>query len=226
MIRILLLEDQHLLREGMKLVLEGDPQLRVSAQAETGGQALQLLEQDEFDLFVLDLSLPDMDGTECLRQRRHPLPALVVSMHESQAIVAQALAAGALGYVLKTASPEQLRQACREVAAGGRHLQPGLLQSAPSVAAVPAAAGLQLTAAEHQLLQKVGRGHGWEQLQQELDLSPATLESRVRGLCRKLQSPDLKQAYGRAVELNLILPNPHGGYQAGNRNQNSAPSPG
>ncbi|MBS2040667.1 response regulator transcription factor [bacterium] len=207
MIRILLLEDQHLLREGMKLVLEGDPQLRVSAQADTGGQALQLLEQGEFDLFVLDLSLPDMDGTECLRQRRRQVPALVVSMHESQTIVAQALAAGALGYVLKTASPEQLRQACREVAAGGRHLQPGLLQSTPSPAA---AAGPLLTPAERQLLQRVGRGHGWEQLQQELGLSPATLESRVRGLCRKLQQPDLQGAYGRAVELQLILPNPHG----------------
>lgn len=206
MLKILLLEDQHLLREGMKLVLEGDPQLRVSAQAETGAQALQLLEQGEFDLFVLDLSLPDMDGTECLRQRASQIPALVVSMHESQAIVSQALAAGALGYVLKTASPEQLRQACREVAAGNRHLQPGLLPSAPGPAP---AQGPQLSPAERQLLLRVGRGHGWEQLQQELDLSPASLESRVRGLCRKLQSPDLEQAYRRALELQLILPNPH-----------------
>ena len=206
MLKILLLEDQHLLREGMKLVLEGDPQLRVSAQAETGAQALELLEQLPFDLFVLDLSLPDMDGTECLRQRQNQVPALVVSMHESSTIVAQALAAGAMGYVLKTATPEELRQSCREVAAGGRHVQPGLLQSVP--APIPPA-GPQLTPAERQLLQRVGRGHGWEQLQQELGLSPATLESRVRALCRKLACPDLTQAYGRAVEWQLILPNPH-----------------
>lgn len=204
MIRILLLEDQHLLREGLKLVLEGDPLLRVEAEAEDGAKALQLLEHQTFDLFLLDLSLPDMDGTECLRRKPGSTPSLVVSMHESAEVVGQAMAAGAQGYVLKTATPGQLRQACHEVAAGGRHIQPGLLQG-PS-GNRPA---LQLSPAEHTLLHLHGRGHSRDQLLHALALSPASLDSRIRSICRKLGCQQLEQAYDRAIEAGMLLPNPH-----------------
>ena len=227
MIRILLVEDQQLLREGMRLVLEADSQLRVTGQVGGGQEALQAIQTEPYDVVLLDLSLPDMDGTECLAKirqdsRTKKLPVLVVSMHESQVIVQQALEAGADGYVLKTATPFQLRQAAQEVAAGKSYIQAGLLANSarPQDGAVDALESplrearrgehaCHFSKAEREILNLVGREYSWAQMLTHLALSPATLESRVRGLYRKLEVSSLESAYRKATEQGLILPNPH-----------------
>ncbi len=206
MIATLLVEDQHLLREGLKLVLQSDPEIRVEAEAETAFQALHLLQQQSFDAVVMDLSLPDQDGLECIeavRAARCPVPILVVTMHQSPQVVQRAQQVGANGYVLKSASPEELRSALRAVAEGRFYLQECLRQPESGPAAP------LLSRSERQLLQRFQQGCLGDQLAAALGLSTATVESLVRSLLRKLQAASLEQALEQAQRFGIVLKEPH-----------------
>lgn len=205
--RVLLVEDQHLLREGLKMVLEAENDIRVVAQAGTGQQALD--EPADYQVVVMDLSLPDMDGLECIRRLRESgcrLPILVVTMHHAGAIVRRALSEGANGYVLKSAGPEELRRALRAVQSGERYVQDGLQDT---LAGAPEASDPQLTRHELNLLRWAGRGQPLEECSVSLGLSLATARSLLRSLCRKLGAEDLLGGVVRARELGLLLPDKH-----------------
>lgn len=200
---VLLVEDQHLLREGLKLLLHADPNVRVVAEASSGREAL---DAPPVDIILMDLSLPDMDGTECiraLRARGVATPILVVSMHEASAIVSEALAAGAQGYVLKSAQPEELRKALAEVHAGR-----GYLQSTLSVGP-PREARPGLSSGERELLNRAVRQRDPEQIRAQLGFSERSFTSLLRSLYRKLGVSDLEQAVSVAVRSGFILPDPH-----------------
>jgi DNA-binding NarL/FixJ family response regulator len=211
MISTLLVEDQHLLREGLKLVLQSDPDIRVEAEAETAFQALHLLQQHSFDAVVMDLSLPDQDGLECIeavRAARCPVPILVVTMHQSAQVVQRAQQVGANGYVLKSASPQELRSALRAVAEGQFYLQDCLRQpdSGPPDSGPTAP---QLSRSERQLLQRFQQGFLGDQLAAALGLSTATVDSLVRSLLRKLQAANLDEALHQAQCFGIVLKEPH-----------------
>lgn len=205
--RVLLVEDQHLLREGLKLVLEAENDIQVVAQAGTGQQALEKAE--ECEVVVMDLSLPDLDGLECIVRLRASgcrQPILVVTMHSAGAIVRRALNVGANGYVLKSAEPNELRRALRAVHSGATYLQE-CLQDTRTVASETAEP--VLTGRELNLLRWAGRGQPLEECSVSLGLSLATARSLLRSLCRKLQAEDLVQGVVRARELGLLLPDRH-----------------
>ena len=197
--RVLLVEDQHLLREGLKMVLEAEEDIQVTAQAGSGERALELL--GDCEAVIMDLSLPDIDGLECISRIRaagSSLPILVVSMHQAERIVQRALSLGANGYVLKSAAPSELRQALRAVHSGSRYLQVGEEPCGPS-----------LSGHELNLLRWAGRGQSLEECSLSLGLSLATVRSVLRSLCRKLAVEDLLQGVARARELGLVLPDKH-----------------
>jgi len=203
----LLVEDQHLLREGLRMVLEAEQDIRVVAQAGSGQQALE--ESADYQVVVMDLSLPDMDGLECIRRLRESgcrLPVLVVTMHQAGAIVRRALNVGANGYVLKSAEPAELRRALRAVQSGESYVQECLRDSLDRA---PEGSAPQLTGHELNLLRWAGRGQALEECSVSLGLSLATARSLLRSLCRKLGAEDLVQGVVRARELGLLLPDRH-----------------
>ena len=205
--KVLLVEDQHLLREGLKMVLEADREIRVVAQAGSAQQALE--SSSDCDAVVMDLSLPDMDGLECivrLRASGYRQPILVVTMHSAGAIVRRALNVGANGYVLKSAEPTELRRALRAVHSGQSYVQECLQDTLTSA---PEPAAPMLTGHELNLLRWAGRGQPLEECSISLGLSLATARSLLRSLCRKLQAEDLTQGVVRARELGLLLPDRH-----------------
>lgn len=200
MIRALLVEDQHLLRAGMKLVLETTGEISVALEAATGEETLQR-GLEPCDVILMDLSLPDTDGLSCIRKLRSlgcAAPILVVTAHTGAQVVTEALAAGAQGYVLKTSQPDELRRAVLEVAAGRSYVQEGLTVA-------EAGDKPKLTTLEREALLLVARGEPLEQL----GLSERTLQSHLRSLYRKLEVGSLEQAVARARELALILVDPH-----------------
>lgn len=158
---------------------------------------------------MTDLTLPDRDGLWLLRRVRHDHPALpvvVVSMHEGSRTVRAALEAGARGYLLKTATPEQLLEAVRCAAQGQIYVQPELAGQAT----VETPSQPPLSLADVELLHWCRRGLPVDAIRERLSLSTPSFESRVRSLCRRLQASDLEAAVARAVGESLLIPDDHG----------------
>lgn len=132
MIELLLADDHMLLREGLKRVLHQTSDILVEGEAGNGQEALTLLSQRHWDALVLDLSMPGRDGIDLIRQIRNDypkVPILVLTMHGEQQYVARAIKAGAAGYLTKDSAAEELVQAVRKVAMGGRFLSRTLAES-------------------------------------------------------------------------------------------------
>ena len=132
MITVMLADDHTLLREGLRRLLEQAGDISVQGEAANGAEALKLLGQRAWDLLVLDMSMPGRNGVDLIRQIKsgHPdVPILVLTMHGEQQYAIQAIKAGASGFLTKDSAAEELVQAVRKVAGGGRYLSPSLAES-------------------------------------------------------------------------------------------------
>ncbi|WP_088146095.1 response regulator [Achromobacter denitrificans] len=132
MITVMLADDHTLLRAGLRRLLEHAGDISVEGEAGNGAEALALLAQRPWDLLVLDMSMPGRDGVDLIRQIRgeHPkLPILVLTMHGEQQYAVRAIKAGAAGYLTKDSAAEELVEAVRKVAGGGRYLSRSLAEN-------------------------------------------------------------------------------------------------
>lgn len=128
-LRVLLADDHALVRSGLRLILELQPDIVVVGEAEDGAQALALAAELQPDLLLTDITMPPPDGIEVARRIAAELPGIktvVVSMHEDSQIMREAMAAGASGYLIKRSIPSELTDAIRVVAAGGQYVAPGI----------------------------------------------------------------------------------------------------
>ncbi|MGD9953503.1 MAG: response regulator transcription factor, partial [Burkholderiales bacterium] len=125
MIRVLLADDHQIVREGLRRILAGQADLQVAAEAADGDEALALVRAQDFDVAVIDLSMPGLSGLDLVKRLKLEKPALkllVLSMHGEQQYAARALKAGASGYLTKDSAAGQLMGALRKIAAGGVHV--------------------------------------------------------------------------------------------------------
>ncbi|MCW0210986.1 response regulator transcription factor [Achromobacter veterisilvae] len=132
MIAVMLADDHTLLRAGLRRLLEHAGDISVEGEAGNGAEALELLARRPWDLLVLDMSMPGRDGVDLIRQIRneHPkLPILVLTMHGEQQYAVRAIKAGAAGYLTKDSAAEELVEAVRKVAGGGRYLSRSLAEN-------------------------------------------------------------------------------------------------
>ncbi|HET6547412.1 MAG TPA: response regulator transcription factor, partial [Solirubrobacter sp.] len=130
--RILLADDHAVVRRGLRLVLEGEPDLRVVAEAGDGAEAVERGLQEDVDLAVLDVSMPRMTGLQAAREltsRRDDLRVLILSMHDNEQYLFEALRAGASGYVLKSVADRDLVEACRATMRGEPFLYPAAVRA-------------------------------------------------------------------------------------------------
>jgi DNA-binding NarL/FixJ family response regulator len=180
-IRLLLVDDHAVVREGYRRLLERRGDLSIVAEAASAGAALSAFREHAPDVVVLDLALPDMGGVELigrLRAREAGARILAFSMHREPLFAAQALRAGALGYVTKSSEPGELVQAVYRVAAGRRTLSPdiapelamALLDDAPDPLR-------ELSPREFEVLRLLIDGHGHEAIGQRLSISPKTVQN-------------------------------------------------
>jgi two-component system response regulator NreC len=129
MIKIILADDHRIVRQGVRVLLEGEPDFSIIAEARDGLEAVRMVERFHPDVLLLDLIMPEMNGLEVTRVVRKRFPktnVVILTMHANEAYVLEALQAGAQGYVIKDSSSEELISAIREVADGRRYLGPPL----------------------------------------------------------------------------------------------------
>jgi two-component system, NarL family, response regulator NreC len=185
-VRVVLVDDHPLLRAGVKLLLSGEGDIDVVAEADNGLAAVQIAQEVSADVIVMDLSLPELSGAEATRQILATQPALRVlalSTHEDVAFARMMLEAGALGYVLKRSAPDELVRALRVVATGGTYIDPALAGSmiggrtplgSPSSDGMPIA---NLSQREAEVVRMTAQGHTSKEMAKALGLSARTLET-------------------------------------------------
>jgi DNA-binding NarL/FixJ family response regulator len=187
-LRVYLIDDHPILREGFAMALRETPDLTVVGQAGTASQALRETAQLRPDVVLVDLSIPDRDGMELLGALRTQLAQsrlLVLSAYDDEYRVAEALRAGAQGYLVKTSSLEEIVDGIRRVAAGGSPLSPRIAGAVVKAMRKPAAEGTggldALTPRERQVLRLLAAGTSTRDTASQLTISPKTVEThRVR----------------------------------------------
>ena len=194
-IRIVIADDHHLVREGIRQVLQTGDEFEVVGQAGSGAEALRLVEALAPDVLVLDVSMPDQSGievTSALRDRGSSVRVLILSVHDHPQYVIEAVRAGARGYLRKDTEPAELRRAIRAVAKGesffspsvARHLSAAIQGNAEENTAPRRLAAL--TPREREVLRGIAAGHTNKEIAAALDLSSRTVESYRESLMRKL----------------------------------------
>lgn len=200
-IRVLIADDHTIVRSGVRLLLEGEPDMEVVGEAITGDAALEMAEALQPDVILMDIAMPGVDGIEATRRVKAASPqvgVLVLTMHRSDEHFFAMLKAGASGYVLKAADTHELLGAIRSVARGEAFLYPAMAKrlmqdylSRSSEIEDPKD-GL-LTPRERQILRLIADGYTNKEIADRLVLSPSTIHSHRSNLMRKL---DLDTQYG------------------------------
>ena len=192
MTSIVLADDHTVMRQGLRSLLEEQPDFQVVGEVGNGSEAVRLVEKLHPDVLVLDMVMPGMNGIEVIQQLKLPAPfVIILSMFETEGYVHKAMRAGAKAYVLKQASANELVHAIREVVAGGRYLSRALSEHAIDAYVKETLNGnldpfLALTSREREVLQKIAGGGTNKQLALELSVSPRTIEFHRGNVMRKL----------------------------------------
>ena len=210
-IAIVLAEDHHVVRQGLRALLDAEPGFTVVGEAANGLEVADLAERVRPDVLVVDFVMPGLTAPDIVRRVSRVSPrtrALVLSMHANPAYVVEAMQSGAAGYVLKGSSAAELVRAIRAVAEGSRHLSPPLSEEmveAYAQRAVPTGLDLYrtLTQREREVLHLAAEGQTSAQIGARLNISPRTVEVHRANLLRKLrlrgQSDLVRYAVGRGI---------------------------
>ncbi len=216
MTTVVLADDQALVRGGFRLILEAEDDLEVVGEAENGREAVERTQALRPDVVLMDVRMPELDGIEATRRivsSGLSTRVLVLTTFDQDEIVYEALRAGAIGFLLKSAPPARLVEAVRTVAAGEELLAPTVtrrlieeyVRRPPPGAAVPAELAA-LTVREHEVLQLIARGLTNGEIAAGLYVSEATVKTHVNRVFAKLGLRDRVQAVVLAYESGLVRP--------------------
>jgi DNA-binding NarL/FixJ family response regulator len=213
-IKVLLADDQELVRAGFRMILETQADLEVVGDAADGVEAVAATRRLRPDVVLMDIRMPDLDGLQATRQivaARSGARVLILTTFDLDEYVYQALTAGASGFLLKNAPPEQLIGAVRVVAAGDALLAPSITRRViEQFTLLPPPGGTAvldgLTDREREVLKLIARGLSNAEIAAELFVSDATVKSHVAHLLAKLQLRDRVQAVVLAYDTGLVRP--------------------
>jgi DNA-binding NarL/FixJ family response regulator len=212
--RVLLADDHDLVRQGLRLILDAQPDLEVVAEACDGQQALDRGLADDVQLAVLDVAMPRMTGLEAaaeLTRRRPDLRVLMLSVHDDEHYLFEALRAGASGYVLKASASRDLVEACRATMRGEPFLYPaaiaGLVRDYLDHAARgDATAREPLTPRELEIVKLIAEAHSTDEIATVLGISPRTVERHRENILAKLEMRDRVEVTRYAIKRGLVEP--------------------
>jgi two-component system, NarL family, response regulator NreC len=213
-ISIVVADDHPVVRRGMRALLESQPDFSIAGAAADGLEAVRLTERLKPDVLVLDLMMPGLSGLEALRilHERGPRTRIVVlSMYSSNAFIAQALQNGAIGYVLKDCTEENLVQAVKEAAAGRRFLSPPVTEIAINAYIEQSKTGSfdpheTLTPRQREVLQLAAEGKTNAEIAERLNISQRTVENHRASLMQRLGLRNQTQLIRHAMSRGLIPP--------------------
>ena len=218
-IRVLIADDQALVRAGFRMILDSEPGLEVVGEAVDGREAIRLARELRPDVVLMDIRMPEVDGLAATREvadpdAEHPVRVLVLTTFDLNEYVYEALRAGASGFLLKDAPPEELVAGIHVVARGDALLAPSITkrliqefaQATPARAAAPPPALDELTARELEVFKLIARGLSNAEIAAELVVSDTTVKTHVARVLMKLGVRDRVQAVVLAYEAGVVAP--------------------
>ena len=211
-VSIVLADDHRLVRQGLRLLLEREPDFAVVGEAADGLEVTPLVERLRPDVLAVDLAMPGLSGLDVIREVKRRIPRtriIMLSMHASKAFVLQAISRGADGYVRKESSADQLVRAIREVQAGRRYFSPPLSEHALEAYAARAQGAEvdiydALTPREREVLHLAAEGLGNPAIGDRLGISPRTVETHRANLMTKLDLHNRAELVAFAVRRGLL----------------------
>jgi two-component system invasion response regulator UvrY len=209
MLKILIADDHALIRKGLKQILDDSPDMRVTGEAETGMQAIQMAQENEYDMVLLDISLPDKNGIDVLKQIKSNCPntpVLMLSMHAEDQYAVRSMKAGASGYLNKQSAPAQLLTAIRKVGGGKKYISNEMAEQL----AEGLSQGYQelthqtLSNREYQTLCLMAQGKKLSEMAEIMSLSPKTISVYRMRLLEKMKLKTNAEAIHYAISNHLI----------------------
>jgi len=208
--RVLLADDHPVVRNGLRELLNSEPDFRVVAEVDDGAQAVERALADDVDLVILDVTMPRMTGLQAARElssRKPGLRVLMLSMHENEQFLFEALRAGASGYVLKTAADRDLVNACRATMRGETFLYAGAVAALVREHLDRDATSLDpLTPRELEVVKLVAEGHTSDEIAGMLFISRKTVDRHRANILEKLGMRDRVDLTRYAIRRGLITP--------------------
>ncbi len=201
-IKVLLVDDHTIVREGLRVLIETQSDLAVVGEAKNGQEALDQYESTEPDILLLDLVLPDMCGVDVikkLRQNHAPVFILVLTTFDGEEDIYRALKAGAMGYLLKDTPKKELFRAIREVSSGNRFIPEEI---ASKLAAY--IGEIELTTRESEILQLIAIGSSNKKIAESLYITEGTVKTHINHILKKLSVKSRTEAVKVAIERGLL----------------------
>jgi two-component system, NarL family, response regulator len=201
-VRILVVDDHPVVRDGLRLILETQPQMKVVAEAASGGAALTAYAEHQPDIVLMDLRLPDMSGAQAAAtlRRDHPQARVIIlTSYGQEAEIRAALKAGVRAYLRKDVDRSELLSVIRTVHDGGRYLPPEIRESLAEVAPLS-----ELTRRELEVLERIATGRTNKEIGAVLSISEDTVKAHLKNIFGKLGVSDRAQAVGVAAKRGII----------------------
>jgi DNA-binding NarL/FixJ family response regulator len=209
MTRVVIADDHTIVREGLKQVLAAAGDLTVIAEAQNGNEVMQRVREHEFDVLLLDMSMPGKSGIELIKQVHNEKPKLrilVLSMHEEEQYAVRALKAGAAGYLTKESASEQLVAAIRKVAAGGAYITPAVAEQF-ALGGMADASGpphASLSDREYQVFEMLVAGKSITDIAERLNLSVKTVSTHKARIMQKMNMTNSAGLVRYAINHHLV----------------------
>lgn len=209
MIKVLIADDHAVVRQGLKQILSEQPDMKVLGEASTVAELFDQIRKDQWDVVVLDISMPGrggLDGLKELKQEQPKLPVLILSIHPEDQFAVRALKTGASGYLTKDSAPEELVQAIRKVLTGRKYISPGLAEKLATDLQTDTARPLHeaLSDREFQILRLIASGISVTEIAKKLSLSVKTVSTYRARIMEKMKMKTSAELIHYGIKHQLV----------------------
>lgn len=209
MIKIFIADDHAIVREGLKQIVAETTDMAVTDEADTGHEVLEKVSENDYDVLVLDITMPGLNGLDALKQlrtQRPDLPVLVLSIHPEEQYAVRVLKAGASGYLTKESAPDELISAIRKVSMGGKYVTPSLAEKLASDLVADGKKPLHETLSdrEYQVLCMIASGKTVTEIAEELFLSEKTISTYRSRILEKMKMKTNAELIHYAIKHGLV----------------------
>lgn len=209
MIKILIVDDHPIVRRGLKQILSEELDMGVFGEAQNSQEVLEHVQKQDWDIVVLDITMPGRGGIDILKElkdERPKLPVLMLSMHPEDQYAVRALKAGASGYITKGNVPEELVKAIRKIVGGGRYVSPTLAEKLAAMLGMETENALHdtLSNREYQVMVMIGSGKRINEIAQELSLSVKTIGTYRERILEKMKMKNNAELMHYVIENKLV----------------------